>query len=455
MIPYFTSNEKSKSQILRCFKELKVAQLLKQANITKLSSPHQGQVFSAYAIFSFLTSLVFQGMTLFRFMQSKYGKDLHSKNTYYRFMSEARYNWERFVLLLATQLIHKLDKLTHPNRVRVLIVDDTVISKKRSKKMELLARIYDHVEHRFDKGFSMLTLGWSDGFSFVPLAFNLLSSANKRNRYNEAKVTDGRTLAARRRQKSKMKKTEATVDLVKQALTQGIKANYLLMDTWFTAEPLIMEIKALGLDVIGMVKQLKQTYHYQGQTYTLPQLRRKAQLHPRNEVAGEVIVTTKKGVNVKIVFLRNRNKRSEFLSILSTDTSLSKEEIVRIYGHRWKIECFFKASKSFLRLGKEFQSPNYDNLVAQTTMVLTRYIMIEWLRRQEQDERTYGELFFCMSEEVQDLPFEEALRSLLSLFEQALTQLKNRNELFNQLTKWWAQQPAFIRGLAQIERWES
>lgn len=33
----------------------------------------------------------------------------------------------------------------------------------------------------------MLTAGWTDGNSFIPLGFNLQSSANKKNRYNEMK----------------------------------------------------------------------------------------------------------------------------------------------------------------------------------------------------------------------------------------------------------------------------
>ena len=71
---------------------------------------------------------------------------------------------------------------------------------------------------------------------------------------------------------------------------------------------------------------------------------------------GSLVVTTKTGIPVKIVFVRNRNKKSECLYLLSTDTSLNNAEIVRIYGNRWSIECFFKASKSFLKLGSEFQS---------------------------------------------------------------------------------------------------
>ncbi len=49
----------------------------------------------------------------------------------------------------------------------------------RSKKVELLSRMFDHCAHRYVKGFRMLTLGWSDGRSFLPLAFSLLGSAKE------------------------------------------------------------------------------------------------------------------------------------------------------------------------------------------------------------------------------------------------------------------------------------
>ena len=51
------------------------------------------------------------------------------------------------------------------------------------KKVELLARVYDYCTKRYLKGFRLLTLGWSDGASLVPLDFALLSSANEGNRY--------------------------------------------------------------------------------------------------------------------------------------------------------------------------------------------------------------------------------------------------------------------------------
>lgn len=46
-----------------------------------------------------------------------------------------------------------------------------------------------------------------------------------------------------------MHKTDAAILLIRA----GIKADYLLMDTWFTTEPMIKEILNTGIDAIGMV----------------------------------------------------------------------------------------------------------------------------------------------------------------------------------------------------------
>ena len=179
-----------------------------------------------------------------------------------------------------------------------------------------------------------------------------------------------------------MHKTDAAILMIKRALSMGIKADYILMDTWFTTEPMIKEILETGMNAIGMVKQLKQRYTYAGKKYTLHELKKFVNFSGARNIFGSLIVTTKTGIPVKIVFVRNRNKKSECLYILSTDISLSDAEIVRIYGNRWSIECFFKSSKSFLKLGTEFQSHNYGAMVSHTTIVFTRYIILEWILSQ-------------------------------------------------------------------------
>ncbi len=452
MIYQNAETENTQNQFSNAIKELQFGKLLRKSNITKNCG------IPAFEVFQFLLLLVFQGKNLFRFLNSKHKDQAVSKNTYYRFLNETSYNWKKFLLFLAVKVTSVFDTLTRPGRVKVLVLDDSVIKRNRSRKVELLARVYDHVEHKFQKGFTLLTPGWSDGYSFIPVSFNMLSSVKKSNRYQE--MSDGidhRSNGYKVRKESLMAKTDAAVMMIKQALNAGIRADYVLMDTWFTHEPMIKAVLAEGLDVIGMVKQLRQRYIYKGRRYTLPELQKFVHFDSTKDIFGSLCVTTKEGIPVKIVFVRNRNKRSECLYLLSTDCRLPNAEIVRIYGNRWSIECFFKASKSFLKLGTEFQSRSYDATVSHTTIVFTRYILLEWIRRNRNDQKTYGELFYMFCDDIQDMDLSNALKGLMSLFTEiaSIVSADVTEMLKSKVNDWMASQPLFIQALFSDLCWES
>jgi hypothetical protein len=112
---------------------------------------------------------------------------------------------------------------------------------------------------RFYKGFRMLTLGWSDGATFIPLDFSLLSSKTSQINGISSKI-DKRNSGYKRRVEALQSAPEQIPNMIQRALNSGVDASYVLMDTWFTHQPLIKNIKELGIDVIGMVKKLKQRY---------------------------------------------------------------------------------------------------------------------------------------------------------------------------------------------------
>lgn len=200
MIKQNTTFENPENQFSYAYKELELGKLLRKTRICK------AQGASAYEVFQFLLLLAFQGNDLFRFLSSKHKDKAFSKNPYYRFLNESRYNWRRFLSLLVLRVTNSFDSLTRPERVKVLILDDSVKQRNRSKKVELLAKVYDHVSHRFQKGFTLLTLGWSDGYSFIPVDFNMLSSANENNRQqNISTKSDKRTSGYKRRTEAVLK----------------------------------------------------------------------------------------------------------------------------------------------------------------------------------------------------------------------------------------------------------
>ena len=128
---------------------------------------------------------------------------------------------------------------------------------------------------------------------------------------------------------------------------------------------------------------------------------------------GIEVTVAEEAIPAKIVCVRNRSKKKEWLAIISTDVSLSEEEIIRIYGKRWDIEVFFKSCKSYLLLVKECHSLSYDALTAHVSLVFTRYMMLSVAQRRNEDDKTICELFFCLLDELDDITFSQSMRIII------------------------------------------
>lgn len=115
----------------------------------------------------------------------------------------------------------------------MLIVEYSAHERNRSKKVELLARCFDHASQKmhFYKGFRMLTLGWSDGASFMPIDFSLLSSKKSKINGISDKI-DKRTSGYKRREEALQTAPEQLPTMISRALSAGIDASYVLMDSW-------------------------------------------------------------------------------------------------------------------------------------------------------------------------------------------------------------------------------
>ncbi|EKN69961.1 IS4 family transposase [Schinkia azotoformans] len=435
------------------FSELEMNKHLRQAGIKKSFG------FGCTYLFQLIFCLIFQHKNWFSLLDSKKAEKYPAKDAVYRFLNESKFNWRRFLLLLSSFTIQKVARLTDKNRPKVLIVDDSAYDRNRSKKVELLARCFNHasLRQRHYKGFTMLTLGWSDGYTFMPIDFSLLSSKNTQINGISEQI-DKRTCGYKRRENALQSKPEQLPDMIKRALTNGIDASYVLMDSWFTMPPLVKAIVEQGLDVIGMVKETKQRYNVNGKLVSLKQLYRLAQpTESKKGILRSIHTVMANGTPIKVVFIQNRNKKSEWLAILSTDCTLTEQEIVRIYGMRWDIEVFFKTAKSLLKLEKEFQSRSYDGLISHTTIVFARFIVLSWQNRCNTDQRTIGGLFYELCDEVNELDWAVALQQLIELFQDALKQAhkKIKKLIQSQLEKWIASLPNYIKAYLSISLCES
>jgi len=435
------SNENHvESQFSKFFKQYGIGNLLRQSNFGKEKG------FSCFQLFKLVFMLVFTGKNLYRTLQASKDYEQPAKDSVYRFLNSTRYNWRKFLLTLSSLIIREtVSILTSADRVKVLIFDDSLFSRNRSKAVELLARVYDHTEHKYMRGFRLLTLGWSDGSTFLPLSFSLLSSENKKNRLNGIDPSiDKRSNGYRLRRESMKKTTEVMFDLLDQLSPYGVDAKHLLFDSWFAYPKVIRKVLDRNLHVVCMLKAMpKVFYRYMGKSMNLKNLYSYIYKKPgKAKILASVIVELGKDKNgkpvkVKIVFVRENKSARKWLALLSTDTTLADEEIVRIYGKRWDIEVFFKMTKSHLKLAKEFQGRSYDSMVAHTTIVFCRYIMLALECRNGRDPRTLGNLFYLCCDELHDISFSNALFLLFELLKESLREFlslpgKKLNEFVDQ-----------------------
>ena len=173
----------------------------------------------------------------------------------------------------------------------------------------------------------------------------------------EAEV-DKRTGGYKHRKLSMEKGTHAMLTLLYAAKKAAIPAKYVLFDRWFSSPSTLHAVKKTGYDVIGMVKKTpKMFFRYNDEDISLTSIyNRNKKRRGKSRYLLSVMVDVVKDDEVipaKVVYVRNRNKRKEYLCLISTDVNLDENEIIRIYGKRRDIEVFFKMCKSYLNLSKE------------------------------------------------------------------------------------------------------
>lgn len=132
-------------------------------------------------------------------MQSEKAPEFR-KDTVYRLKNSTHIDWKRFTTLLSARIISDtIEPLTSESRRNAFIVDDSLFERRGSKKVELLAKVFDHARHRYTRGFRMLTLGWSDSVTFLPVNSCLLSSEKESSRINDGWDVDSNSNGAKAR----------------------------------------------------------------------------------------------------------------------------------------------------------------------------------------------------------------------------------------------------------------
>ena len=372
-----TQNDKQISKsIKRFFTRFHVSSALKASNAYKKKGV------PVMEIFQYLFLLIFSNRSMYMNLITGRNTPDFAKDTVYRFMKMIQINWIRFTTILSAKIIRDaIFPLDSEERANVFIIDDSMFERNRSKKAELLAKVYDHAKHKYLFGFRMLTLGWSDGSSFLPVNSILLSTENRKNRINEATEADKRTVGYKRRKLSMEKGTQAMLTLLDAAKKAAIPAKYVLFDSWFSSPRTLHAVKSMGYDVIGMVKKTpKMFFRYNGEDMPLTS-----------------------------IYNKNKKRRGRSRYLLSVMVDAVKDgEII-------------PAKVVYVR-----NSLSYDAMTAHTAVVFTRYMILSLESRESNDNRSLGELFLYFSDEMSDITWIQAFQMLLQMFR---TMLSDNTEL--------------------------
>ncbi len=412
IIPQDQDGQELYNAISSFFSRFRIGNLLRKCNAQKEKGV------PVIDIFKYKLCNVFSDRSMFMQMKTGSFKETFSKNTFYRFLSSQKTNWLRFTTLLSKQVVDVVEPLTNEDRVNAFVVDDSLFERTSCKKTELGSRVFDHTTMRYRKGYRLMTLGWTDGNTFLPVNSSLLASSKETNLIGPVTHCDGRSLAAKRRTLAQMKGTDVMIELLKTAMNAGHHADYVLFDTWFSNPSQLVAVKELGLDSIAMIKKSSRIYYeYEGNQLSLNKIYgicKKRRGRSKYLLSVNVMVGKEHKIPAKIVCVRNKQNKKDWVAFICTNPDLSEDEIIRIYGKRWQIEVFFKTCKSYLHLVSECHSLSYDALTAHVAIVFTRYLMIAMEQRCNEDGRTLGEIFYFFTDELADITFGESFQIILT-----------------------------------------
>ena len=372
------------------------------------------------AVITWLFEAIFSRRSLYRAQPSRWFSSRTARNI----LNDGRINWQKLLCLVAIKMILILTPFIDQRRRLALIVDDTLIERAYSTKTELLAKIYDHDQHRYSTGYRNLTIGWSDGNTFLPVNCALMSTRKKTNLVgSKSSITDQRTIAGQRRSQAQRKMNEVVLELISQALRLGVTAKYVLFDSWYSSPQMFWHLKELGLESVAMLKRSSKVYYrYRGRNYSIKALYQRL-LNSKRPAGQSYLYSSIVKANfqgqvfpVKIVFVAKKGVRNQYLVLASTNTNLTPQQIIQLYSRRWSIETYFKTAKQYLRLNKS-QIQSYDGQVAQITVTAMTYILLAWQERLNKDDRTLGDLFYLMNDSLPEIKFIEALVYLLKTFQ--------------------------------------
>lgn len=420
---FFTTSEKAISSIFRVLHSMSVSETLffkNDACNVKYRSLDKLTLLLLFPFFEIKDASHFAGSALYKMISC--GKDV-----FYRMLNDSNIDWRSIAYKLTITLLKTTAVKSERQEINVnrcLIIDDTDLLK-TGRHIEHIGRIFNHVTKTSILGFKGLLMAYHDGKSLFALDVSLHSEKGKnqkkpygltptqaKERYSKKRAKE--SIAKKRTQECFISKIDSMISMIRGAIINGIRFDYLLVDSWFTCFELVRFIKTRKIDChfLGMIKMGITKYLFNGSLLSAKQIfehsKRKKQLKRSRKLGYSYIecIVDFQGIKVKLFFCKTSHK-GKWHGLLTTNLDLSFEQAYKIYATRWSIEVFFKESKQHLGLGK-CQSQDFDAQIASITISMLQYNILSVAKRFSHYE-TLGELFRTANTEIIELTIAERI----------------------------------------------
>lgn len=425
------------SKLVLTFKDL--LGVFNLSYINSLFSKSKTKGVDGKQIFQILFSLSFLDLkNIEQLRLSGYFGELNfKKDVLYDFMKNPLIDWRKIVQLLCKQVVKIIIKESDPEAntsQKFLIIDDSLLSKS-GKRIEFVGKVFDHCTHSYNLGIKLLTLGLCDGKSFLPVDFSLHNEPGKtKKRGLQTKELKKQFSKQRKEDSAGFKRTvevskdkvSTALSMVRTAISKGVQADYVLVDSWFTSEKFITEIHKIkaNLFVIGLMKtnRIVSIEDKKNKANLVPELRRK-QIKYSKKLKCHYLT---KEINYKGIPLRaywiKMNGQQTWKMLISSDIKLTFIKAMKYYQIRWSIEVFFKDCKQNLGLNA-CQSTDFDANIAHISIVFMNYMVLS-LKKRIDDYETIGALFRNVKEILLEKTLIEKIWKLFTeVFSKFLSEL--------------------------------
>lgn len=225
----------------------------------------------------------------------------------------------------------------------VIAVDDSIVEKPHTDENEIICWHFDHAHGRTVKGINFITALYQTKVATLPVSFELVS---KTETYHDPK-------SGKEKRRSSVTKNERYRRMLKAAVTNRIPFRYVLNDLWFASAENMCFVKLdLKKDFIMGLKRnrtvaLSESDKAQGRYQRIDQL---------DLPEGTTRRIYLKGVPFPLQLLRqvftNEDDSTGIRYLVTSDLTLTAEQIDTIYQRRWKVEEYHRSLKQNAAVSK-------------------------------------------------------------------------------------------------------